>query len=189
MDAKELPIHTNKAVAIQKEKRKRISDKSQRAIDSGDIQSVIDSLTEKQRRFCEEFLTDLNATQAVLRAGYDTKFPNRIAFQLMENPAIRITIDALRSERTKSTDITKDYVLQKIMKAMRLAEESGNLTAMLRAGELLGRHLALFVDRQELSGPDGKEIEIREKKVKEEADSFTDLIDRTAKKMGNLSSV
>jgi phage terminase small subunit len=189
MDVKELPLHTNKAVAIQKEKRKRVSQRSEAAIESGDLQAVIDSLSERQRRFCEEYLVDLNATQAVTRSGYNTKYPNRIAFQLMESPAIRIAIDALRAERDKRTDVTKDYVLQKIMKALRLAEENGNLTAMLRATELLGKHLSLFVERTEISGPDGKEIEIKEKKVKEEADSFVDLIDRTAKKMGDLKLV
>jgi phage terminase small subunit len=179
----ELPVHTNKAVAIQKEKRKRVSKKSTEAIEAGDVQGVINSLSERQRLFVEEYLKDLNATQAVLRSGYNTKYPNRIAFQLMESPAVRIAIDAVRAERTKNTDVTKDYVLQKITKALRLAEESGNLTAMLRATELLGRHLSLFVDRTELSGPDGKELEIAHRKIKEEADSFVELIDRTARKL------
>lgn len=189
MDVEALPIHTNKALAIKKYKRKTVSEKSLKAIDSGDLQSVIDSLSERQRRFCSEYLVDLNATAAVGRSGYNTKWPSRIAFQLMENPAVKISIDALRTERERVTDVTKDFVLQKINKALRMAEESGNLTAMLRATELLGRHLALFIDRQELSGPDGKEIEIAQRKIREEADSFSDLIDRTAKKMGNLSVV
>lgn len=184
----ELPLHTNKAVAIQKAKRSKISKKQQLAIDSGNVQAVIDSLSERQRRFCEEYLVDLNATAAVLRAGYNTKYPNRIAFQLMENPAVRISIDALRAERTKMTDVTKDYVLRKIIRALEDGEAAGNLTAVLRATELLARHLGMFVDRQEISGPDGKEIEIKQKKVKEEADSFLDLIDRTAKKT-TLTSV
>ena len=189
MSASELPLHTNKAVAMQKEKRKRVSEKSLRAIESGDLQEVIDSLTEKQRRFCEEFLKDLNATQAVVRAGYDTKYPNRIAFQLMENPAIRIAIDAIRSERNKSTDVTKDFVLQAIMKTIRQAEADGNHNAVLRGLEMLAKHLGMFIDRTEISGPDGKEIEIKQKKVKEEADSFIDLIDRTAKNLGKLKTV
>jgi phage terminase small subunit len=189
MNPDELPLHTNKAVAVQKEKRRKTSQKKQRAIDSGDLQAVIDALTERERRFCEEYLVDLNATQAVMRAGYDTKYPNRIAFQLMENPAIRIAIDALRAERMKVTDVTKDYVLQQIMKTIRNAEADGNHNAVLRGAELLAKHLGMFVDRTEISGPDGKEIEIKQKQVKEEADSFVDLIDRTAKKMNGLSVV
>jgi hypothetical protein len=74
------------------------------------------------------------------------------------------------------------------MKAMRLAEESGNLTAMLRASELLAKHLGMFIDRQEISGPGGAEIEIKQQKIKEKADDFINLIDRAAKKV-DLKSV
>jgi phage terminase small subunit len=174
-----LPLHTNKALAMQKAKRKKISDKSQQAIDDGDIQAVIDSLSGKQVAFCEEYLRDLNATQAVLRAGYNTRFPNRIAFQLMENPAIRIAIDALRAERNKNSDVTKDFVLKGIQKAIRLAEESGNLNALLRGHELLARHLGMFVERTEISGPDGEAIKM-EQKVKEDVADFTSKLSRLA---------
>jgi hypothetical protein len=55
-----LPLHTNVYLASQKEKRKTISQKSERAIESGNIQDVIDSLTGKMKLFCEEYLVDLN---------------------------------------------------------------------------------------------------------------------------------
>jgi phage terminase small subunit len=178
----DLPLHTNKAIAIQKEKRKRISDKSQKAIDSGNVQSVIDSLSERQRRFCEEYLVDLNATQAITRSGYNTKYPNRVAFQLMENPAVRIAIDALRAQRSKATDVTKDFVLQGITKAIRKAEESGNHNAVLRGYELLARHLQMFIERTEISGPDGNAIEL--KKIEEDVADFTSAITRIAERRG-----
>lgn len=181
MELNDLPLHTNKAVALQKEKRKTISQKSQDAIDSGDIQAVIDSLSPKQLRFVEEFLVDLNGTAAVLRVPYNTKWPNRIAFQLLENPAIRIAIDALRAERAKQSDVTKDYVLKGIMKAIRLAEEAGNLNALLRGHELLARHLGMFVERTEISGPDGEAIKM-EQKIKEDVESFTSTITRLAER-------
>lgn len=170
-----LPLHTNKVIAMKKQKRKTISDKSQAAIDSGDIQSVIDSLSGKTRQFCEEYLVDLNATQAVIRAGYQTKYPNRVAFQLMENPAVRIAIDGLRAERNKGSDVTKDFVLRGIQKAIKLAEESGNLSALLRGHELLARHLGMFIERTEISGPDGEAIKM-EQKVKEDVQSIKDSI-------------
>lgn len=173
VDFNDLPLHTNKAIAAQKQKRAKISKKSQAAVDSGDIQSVIDSLNERQRRFCEEYLVDLNATKAVERCGYNTKFANRVGYQLMENPAIRITIDALRVERTKTTDVTKDYVLQQIMRTIRAAEEDGNHGAVLRGSELLARHLGMFIERTEISGRDGGAIEMEQRKVAQEADEFT----------------
>jgi phage terminase small subunit len=178
---KALPIHTNKVVAIQKEKRKRVSSKSEAAIKAGDVQAVIDSLSEKQKRFCEEFLVDLNATQAAVRAGYSGKYPNRQAFQLMENPAVRLTIDALRAERAKGTDVTKDFVLRGIEKTIRLAEEAGNLSALLRGYELLARHLGMFIDRTEISGPDGDAIRM-EQRIKEDVAAFTSSISRLARR-------
>lgn len=177
-----LPLHTNKVIAFQKEKRKRVSEKSLNAIDSGDIQAVIDSLSEKQKLFCEEFLVDLNATQAVVRAGYRTKYPNRIAFQLMENPAVRIAIDALRAERAKGSDVTKDFVLRGIQRAITKAEEANNTGAMLRGYELLARHLGMFVERTEISGPDGGAIET--KKIEEDVADFTRAIASIAKRSG-----
>jgi phage terminase small subunit len=182
----DLPLHTNKATAFQRDRRKRLSGKSQRAIDSGNIQDVIDSLSERQRLFCEEYLVDLNATQAVMRCGYNTKYPNRIAFQLMENPAVRIAIDALRAERSKSSDITKDFVLRGIEKAIALAEKNNNLNALLRGYELLARHLGMFIERTEISGPDGDAIRM-EQKIKEDVADFTSTIARLAdrKREGN----
>ena len=182
MNTKSLPLHTNKAIAIQKEKRKTISDKSQRAIDSGNIQDVIDSLSDQQKVFCEEFLTDLNATQAAIRAGYKTKYPNRVAYQLMENPAIRIAIDGLRAERSKGTDVTKDFVLRGIQKAIKLAEENNNLNALLRGYELLAKHLGMFIERTEISGPDGEAIEV--KKIEEDVADFTRSITSLTKRSG-----
>ncbi len=179
MDLTDLPLHTNKVVASQKKKRTTVSKKSLEAIDSGSAQDVIDTLTDRMKTFCEEYLVDLNATQAVVRAGYKTKYPNRVAFQLMENPAVRISIDALRAERSKSSDVTKDFVLRGIQKAIRLAEESNNLNALLRGHELLARHLGMFVERTEISGPDGEAIKM-EQKVKEDVADFKSAITRLA---------
>lgn len=171
----DLPLHTNKVVAVQKRKRTAMSQKSKRAIDSGSVQEVVDSLSIRQKQFCEEYLVDLNATQAVMRSGYKTKYPNRIAFQLMENPAVRIAIDGLRAERSKGTDVTKDFVLRGIQKAIRMAEESENLNALLRGHELLARHLGMFIERTEISGPDGEAIKM-EQKVKEDVESIKNRI-------------
>ena len=174
-------LNTNKAVAMQKAKRIRISQKSLQAIDSGNAQEVVDSLSDRQRVFIEEYLTDLNATQAVIRTGYKTKYPNRVAFQLMENPAIRIAIDAMRAERAKKSDVTKDFVLIGIQKAIKAAEDAGNHNATLRGYELLAKHLGMFVDRTEISGPDGEAIKM-EQKVKEDVADFTSALERLKKR-------
>lgn len=172
-------LHTNKAENMQYEKRKKVSGKSEAAIASGDVQAVIDSLSPRQRAFCEEYLVDLNATQAVLRAGYKTEYPNRIAYQLMENPAVRIAIDSLQVERNRGREVTKDFVLKTIMAVIEKAEETRNLSAMLRGSELLARHLGMFIERTEISGPDGEAIKM-EQKVQEDVADFKSAIARLA---------
>ena len=181
-DKLDLPLHTNIAVAAKKRGRKPVSDKSMEAIKEGDPQKVIDTLTDKQKRFCEEYLVDLNATQAVIRAGYDTRHPNKVAYQLTNNPAVRLAIDALKAERHKNSDVTKDLVLRGIQKIIRKAEENNNLTAALRGYEMLAKHLGMFVDRTEISGPDGEAIHVKEEQVKQNAEDFTNKIVQLAKK-------
>lgn len=180
MDSPETSLHTNKAVALAKAKRVRgRNSNAAQLARKGDVQGVIDALTAKQRAFVEEFLKDLNGTQAVLRAGYKTKHPNRIAFQLMEKPEIRLAIDGLRAERTKNSDVTKDYVLRKIMRTLESAEQADNYNAVLRAAELLAKHLGMFVERTEISGPDGGAIKTEQ--IQREADDFISQINKVAK--------
>ena len=102
--------------------------------------------------------------------------------QLLENKAVRIAIDALRAERAKNSDVTKDFVLKGIQKTIALAEDSKNLNALLRGYELLARHLGMFVERTEISGPDGEAIEI--KKIEEDVADFTRSIAGLTKRSG-----
>lgn len=177
LDKDALPVHSNVVVAHKKAQRARslMNSKTQKAIDSGNPQRVIDSLTGRQRAFVEEYLVDLNATQAILRAGYKTTNARQMAFQLMENPGIRIAIDALKAERNKNSDVTKDKVLKGILKAIEMAEEARNVSGMLRGQELLARHLGMFIERTEISGPDGDAIKM-EQKLREDVADFTSSI-------------
>ena len=73
-------------------------------------------MTKKQKRFCEEYLTDLNATQAAIRAGYSTTSASTIAGENMQNPEIKAEIDKQMAERSKRTRITQDRVLEELAK-------------------------------------------------------------------------
>lgn len=144
------------------------------ALEAGNVQEVIDNLTVRQRRFVEEYLVDFNGAAAVSRAGYDSKHPNRMAYQLLKNPAIRIAIDQLTLERASDFVIKPDYVIQKITKTIEKAENDNNHNAVLRGCELLARHLGMFIERQEISGPNGDAIAI--KQVQDAAEAFTSAI-------------
>lgn len=139
-------------------------------------------LSDKQARFVEEFLVDLNGSAAVLRAGYKTKNPNRIATDLLRHPLVKRELDKFREERKERMEATVDYVLTKLVTIVEDTEK-GNPQAALRGLELLGKHLGMYKDRQEISGPDGEAIKY-EQKVKEDAESFTSAIARLANRGG-----
>jgi phage terminase small subunit len=133
-------------------------------------------LTDKQTRFIEEYLVDLNATAAVLRAGYVTTNPNRIATDLLRHPLVKRELDKMRDERRERMEATVDYVVNKLINIIEKTEEA-NPNAALRGLELVGKHLGMYKDRQEISGPDGAAIQYQQK-VKEDAADFASAISR-----------
>lgn len=73
-------------------------------------------LTAKQQRFVEEYLIDLNATQAAIRAGYSVKRASEIGYQLLQKTTVKHAIDKAMAERSRRTGITQDRVLQELAK-------------------------------------------------------------------------
>ena len=74
-------------------------------------------LTAKQQRFCDEYLIDLNATQAAIRAGYKkSEYTDTNANKLLENTRIKEAIDKAMAERSKRTGINQDRVLLELAK-------------------------------------------------------------------------
>lgn len=107
-------------------------------------------MTEKQKRFCEEYLVDLNATQAAIRAGYSPKTAYSIADENLKKPELKDYIDErleqLRSERTA----TVQEVLEYLTSVMRDKKEGS--ASRLKAAELLGKRFGLFTDKVDVSG-------------------------------------
>ena len=71
-------------------------------------------LTPKQRRFCEEYLIDLNATQAAIRAGYSEKTAEVIGFENLRKPNIAEYIKKHMDKRQERTEITADRILKEL---------------------------------------------------------------------------
>lgn len=71
-------------------------------------------LTARQLMFCEEYLTDLNATQAAIRAGYSEKYAHTNAAKLLHNTTIKEYIEKRKKDRLQRIEITQDAVLQEI---------------------------------------------------------------------------
>lgn len=73
-------------------------------------------LTEKQKRFVEEYLVDLNATQAAIRAGYSAKTADRIGPELLGKTCVSAEIQRAIQARQQRTEITQDMVLRELAK-------------------------------------------------------------------------
>lgn len=72
------------------------------------------TLTAKQVRFVQEYLLDLNATQAAIRAGYSARTANRIGPELLTKPAVASAVAAAQAVRAERTKIDADWVLARL---------------------------------------------------------------------------
>ena len=130
----------------------------------------------KQQRFVEEYLIDLNATQAAVRAGYSEKTSRQIGSENLSKPAIQEAIAKAKIERSEATKIDAQWVLTQAVELYRrcmqeirpalhpktrkqMYDDEGhalyifNAAAANRALELIGKHteIAAFKDRIELT--------------------------------------
>lgn len=71
-------------------------------------------MTDKQARFCEEYMIDLNATQAAIRAGYSPKTANEQAARLLANVSIQNRIAQLQAEQSRRTGVSADRVVREL---------------------------------------------------------------------------
>tara|TARA_R110002049_G_scaffold295234_3_gene482433 strand:- start:148 stop:657 length:510 start_codon:yes stop_codon:yes gene_type:complete len=143
-------------------------------------------LSEKQKLFCREYILDLNASQAAIRAGYSSKCAKEQGYRLLTYAHIQEELAELMKSREARLEITADFVLQTIVNTIQRCSQSqpvydrtGNQmygidphtgeerplfkfdgTSVLRGAELLGRHLRLFSDRIEHAGPNNGPIEL-----------------------------
>ena len=92
-------------------------------------------LTAKQEMFCLEYLIDLNATQAAIRAGYSEKTAHSIGNENLIKPLIQETIAKLKADRCDSVSVNAKYVLDRLLEIDQLdvidiLDNTGNVKAI-----------------------------------------------------------
>lgn len=137
-------------------------------------------LTPKQERFIQEYLIDLNGTQAAIRAGYSAKTANEQASALLAKPNIAAEVQKLMDKRSEDLGIDAKYVLQTIKNTIERCSQAEQVkaadgtvsgeykfdsAAVLKGAELLGKHLKLFTDKTEVSGSGGGPVVIGTVKI------------------------
>lgn len=107
------------------------------------------ALTPKQERFVQEYIVDLNATQAAIRAGYSAKTADRIGPELLGKTCVSEAIQKAMKKREKRTEVTQDYVIAKLREIVEKDASDGPDSELryankIRALELLGKHTGAF---------------------------------------------
>ncbi len=139
------------------------------------------NLSPKQQRFVEEYLIDLNATQAAIRAGYSRNTARSIASELLTKPDIQEAIAEAKRERSEATKIDSEWVLKQAVELHRrcmqeikpalhpktrrqIKDDDGNLlftfnaAAAARALELVGKHVEVSAFRETVQINEGGSI-------------------------------
>ena len=111
---------------------------------------VPEGLTEMQAQACREFIKDLNQKQALIRAGYKENFAAKKSAEVFKKAEVQQYIKALQKTLARRTGISPEEVVRRIMRIATHAEQEGEWNAALRGMELLGRHLAMFTDKQQV---------------------------------------
>lgn len=111
------------------------------------------ALTPKQQRFVEEYLKDLNATQAAIRAGYSAKTARSVGAENLTKPDVQAAVEAGRKAQSQRCQIDADYVLTRLKLEAERQDEDASHSARVAALNLLGKHLGMFVDKLEVKEP------------------------------------
>ena len=130
-------------------------------------------LTAKQARFTEEYLVDLNATQAAKRAGYSAKTAGAVGHKLLKKAEIAAALEEAMQQRAERTELTQDWIIERLvanaercMQAEPVLDREGKKTGEYtfqaaganRALELLGKHLGMFADIQKHGAVGGGKV-------------------------------
>lgn len=107
------------------------------------------ALTDKQQRFVAEYLIDLNATQAAIRAGYAAKTANREGSRLLSNVDIADAVAAGAQKRVQKAEVTAQDVIDGLYREAIREGEGSSHGARVSAWGLLGKYHKLFTDRIE----------------------------------------
>ncbi|WP_159282195.1 terminase small subunit [Rahnella variigena] len=129
------------------------------------------ALTDKQEMFCREYLIDLNATQAAIRAGYSENTARKIGSENLTKPDVQNRIAELKLERNEQVNIDAAYVLRRLveidqMDVLDILKEDGGLKSISEWPKVWRTTLSGFDINTSITNFDETTIENILKKVK-----------------------
>lgn len=104
-------------------------------------------LSTKQQRFVSEYLVDLNATRAAVRAGYSPRTAKSQASRLLSYVDLQREIARKQAQTALRLEISRDDVIIGLLGAIELAREQGDPTNMIRAAAELNKMLGYYAPK------------------------------------------
>ena len=104
-------------------------------------------LTAKQKRFCDEYMIDMNGKQAAIRAGYSEHTAEQQGSRLLSKAKVFAGIQRLIDERAERVEVDADYVVTELRKVVE--DDSTPAAARVTALTVLARHLGMLTDKVE----------------------------------------
>ena len=148
-------------------------------------------ITGKMLSFVDAYFGEarFNSVEALKLSAYKTNNMtdgalSRFAAELMTHPLVVAEIKVRQAARQEKSEVKAEYLIQKLMQIIENTEVE-NPQAALRAIELAGKSIALWKERQEISGVDGQAIK-HEQHVKESVADFTSRIQNLADRNSNV---
>lgn len=119
-------------------------------------------LTPRQEAFVQEYLIDLNATQAATRAGYSVKTANEQGARLLANARVAARVAEAKTARAEHAAIDAQTVLDGLLIEARGNGPDTASSARTAAWKLIGQHVGMFAQKVELTGKDGGPVQLEQ---------------------------
>lgn len=126
-------------------------------------QSAYDLLSPKRQRFVDEYVIDFNGTQAAIRAGYSPRTAKEQAARLLTNANVKAAVDDRRKSIKKRGVDYRQYLIKKSRKIIDKCsgDEKWNPQGANGAIRNMVDILGLRIEKKEISGPEGKPIQVQ----------------------------
>ena len=114
--------------------------------------SKCQKLTNKQKKFCREYVKDFNGTQAAIRAGYSEHTATEQASRLLINVKVGAFLAKLQAKIDEESEITVENIRKRLWEEANAVDENATQAGNIRALELLGKHVGMFTENFNIKG-------------------------------------
>lgn len=119
-------------------------------------------LVTQRARFVREYVKDYNGQAAAIRAGYSEQSARSQASRLLDMPDVKAELEQVQKRVLERLEMDAASILKRLEELSDEARGREDFGPAIRAIELIGKHLGMFVDRREVTGKGGGPLEYRD---------------------------